>query len=136
MAAAMVKRWFSKIETTDQALQVIKDTSNVFFVIAAIQAAGSFLVGYSILVDAAIYAAGGFIMRRYNSRVAAVSLLTVAGIAAAATVGNKLGLQIGGGNNVFLAIIVFWAGVRAVLATYKLRKLKHSSPATLQDTSA
>src|SRR6516165_10244994 len=49
MAAAMVKRWFSKIETTDQALQVIKDTSNVFFVLAAIQAAGSFLVGYSIL---------------------------------------------------------------------------------------
>jgi hypothetical protein len=136
MPAAIAKRWFSKIETTDQALQVVKDTSNVFLVIAAIQAAGSFLVGYSILVDAVIYASGGFILRKYNSRAAAVSLLILTGIAVVATVGNKLGMQLGGGTNVFLALIVFWAGVRAVLATYKLHKLKQLSPNILQDTSA
>jgi cobalamin synthase len=121
--------WFSKIASREDALKIIKDTSNGFFVVAAIQAALSFLVGYSILFDAALYAVGGFFLRKFNSRVAAVLLLLLAAIGAGVTFANKVGANLGGGNNIFLALIVLWAGVRAVEATFKLhRRFARSDP--------
>jgi cobalamin synthase len=39
------KGWFSKIESREDALKVVKDTSSGFFVVAALQAALSFLMG-------------------------------------------------------------------------------------------
>lgn len=115
------KGWFAKIESRDDALKVVKDTSMGFFFVAALQAALSFLVGFSILFDAVIYAVGGFFLRRYNSRAAAVVLLILAVVGAGVTFANKAGANLGGGNNIFLALIVLWAAIRAVEATFKLR---------------
>jgi predicted ferric reductase len=120
MTDAKKKGLFSKIETRDDALKAVKDTSMGFFVVAALQAALSFLVGFSVLVDAALYVIGGFFVRRFHSRVAAVALLLLALVAAGVTVANKLGENLGGGNNILLAVIVLWAAVRAVEATFKL----------------
>jgi predicted ferric reductase len=120
MPDAKKKGLFSKIETRDDALKAVKDTSMGFFVIAALQAALSFLVGFSVLIDAALYVIGGFFVRRFHSRVAAVALLLLALAGAGVTVANKLGENLGGGNNIFLALIVLWAAVRAVEATFKL----------------
>lgn len=114
------KGWFEKIESGDDALKVVKDTSMAFFLVATLQAALSFLVGFSILFDAVIYAVGGFFLRRYNSRAAAVVLLILAVIGAGVTVANRAGANLGGGNNIFLALIVLWAAIRAVEATFKL----------------
>ena len=113
---------FGKIESRDDALKVVKDASNAFFVVAAIQAALSFLIGFSILFDAFIYAVGGFFLRRYNSRAAAVILLILAVIAAGVTVANMTGARLGGGNNIIVALILLWAAIRAVEATFKLRR--------------
>ena len=45
------------------------------------------------------------------------------------TVANKLGENLGGGTNIFLAVIVLWAAIRAVEATFKLRgKFSAQSP--------
>ena len=115
------KGWFSKIESRAEALKVVKDTSTAFYVLAAIQAALSFWVGFSVLFDAVVYAIGGFFLRRSNSRVAAIVLLLLAIIGAGVTLANKLGENLGGGNNIFLAAIVLWAAIRAVDATFKLR---------------
>lgn len=63
----------------------------------------AFLVGFSILIDAAIYVVGGFFLRRFNSRSAAIVLLLVAALSVIVTVANKLGENLGGGNNILLA---------------------------------
>ena len=120
MTEAKKKGWLSKIESRAEALKVVKDTSMAFFVVAGLQAALSFLVGFSILIDAGLYVIGGFLLRRFNSRAAAVALLILALLGTVVTVANKLGENLGGGNNILLALIVLWAAVRAVDATFKL----------------
>ena len=90
MAKIKKKGWFSKIESREDALKVVKDSSTGFFVVAAIQAALAFLVGFSILIDAAIYVIGGFFLRRFNSRAAAIVLLLVASVTGMVTVTNWL----------------------------------------------
>ena len=114
------KRWLTKIENREDALKMVKDTTTGFFVIAGIIAAISFVLGFSLLIDAALYTAGAFLIRKYNSRAAAVMLLILASVSAGITLANMTGANLGGGNNLFLAIIIFWAAIRAVEATYKL----------------
>ncbi len=114
------KGLFSKIETREDALKIVKDTSTAFFVVAGLQTAASFILGFSILFDAAIYAAGGFFLRRFRSRGAAVVLLLLALVGFGVTLGNRFGANLGGGNNIVLSVIVLWAAVRAVDATFKL----------------
>lgn len=111
--------WFSKIESKEDALKVIKDTTTAFIAIAILQAILSFFVGRSILIDGIINAGGAFFLRRFNSRTAAVVLLVVATVSVGTTIANLLGAGLGTGTNILLAIIVFWAGVRAVEATFK-----------------
>ena len=114
------KRWLTKIENREDALKMVKDTTTGFFVVAGIIAAISFVLGFSLLIDAALYTAGAFLIRKYNSRAAAVMLLILASVSAGITLANMTGANLGGGNNLFLAIIIFWAAIRAVEATYKL----------------
>lgn len=85
-----------------------------------LQAVFSFLGGFRFLFGAVIYAAGGIALRRWNSRTAAVVLLVLAGVSAGVTLANKAGADLGGGNNIFLATLVLWVGVRVVEATFKL----------------
>ena len=115
------KGLFTKIESREDALKMVKDTSTGFFVVAAIMAAISFVLGFSLLVDVVLYTLGAFFLRRYNSRAAAVLLLILAGASAGVTFANMAGANLGGGNNIFLAVIILWAAIRAVEATYKLR---------------
>ena len=114
------KRWLTKIENREDALKMVKDTTTGFFVVAGIIAAISFVLGFSLLIDAALYTVGAFFIRKYNSRAAAVMLLILASVSAGITLANMTGANLGGGNNLFLAIIIFWAAIRAVEATYKL----------------
>jgi hypothetical protein len=121
---------FSRIESRDDALATIKGASTGFFVVAALQAALSFLIGSSVLIDAAAFVVLAFLLRRYRSRVAAVLLLVLAVLTLGATVASKFGVDVGGGGgtNVFLAILVLILAVRAVEATFKLRSLPPPSP--------
>lgn len=129
------KRLFSKIESREEALKLVKDTSNAFFFIAVLQAALAYWVGLSILFDAVIYAVAGFFLRRFNSRAASVVLLILALIGGGVTVANRAGANLGGGNNIILSIIVLWAAVRAVEATFKLRS-KFAQGAVSEQTGA
>jgi F0F1-type ATP synthase assembly protein I len=111
----------SAIESREEALKLTRECGNAFLVVAAIQAAVSFVIGFSILFDAAIFAICGYFIRSRQSRAAAIVALLLASASLAITVMNKLGQAVGGGNNIFLAIIIFVAAVRAVEATFKLR---------------
>jgi len=114
-------RWYAKITSREDALDAVKGSSTAFFVVGAIQVAVSFFLGFSILFDAAIYLIGGFLLHRFHSRAAAVVILVLAAFSLYVTVANRLSENLGGGSNIFLSLIVFWAAIRAVEATFKLR---------------
>ena len=112
--------WFSKIRDRDDAIKVAKDCGTGFFVIAAIQAAIGVWIAPMLLIDAAIFAICGFFVRRSFSRTAAIIALLLSLIGVVTTFVNKFGESVGGGNNIILALIVLWAAIRSVEATFKL----------------
>jgi hypothetical protein len=136
--AAPKTRWFKAIQTREEALKIINSTSACFFVVAGIQAAvGLLLSSYAgggfdpadFLVNAVLYVVFAAWLRWGGSRIAAVILLFIAIAALAMTVGAQLKI-IKGGQNIWLAVIVFWAAVKAVEATFKLRGRFKQPPAT------
>lgn len=120
MAGEKKRGWYSKIESREDALQMTRITARGFFVVAAIQAALAFVVGFGILVDASLYVVGGLLVRRFHSRIAALVLLLLALLALGITIANKAGANMGGGSNILLSLVVLWAAIRAVEATFKL----------------
>lgn len=115
------KGMFAKIETKDDALKVIKDTSIGFFVVAGIQGGIGFFIAPALIIDAVLMAVLAFILMKWKARTAAVILLVLASIMTITTFLNKAGVISEGGSNIILALIVLWAGVRATEATFKLR---------------
>ena len=111
---------FSAIRTRDNADEVAKGCGSAFFVVAVIQGGIGAFLAPSLLFDAAVYALCGYFIRFRKSRSAAVIALFLSGIGLVVTVLNKMGQNVGGGNNIFLAVIVVIAGARAVEATFKL----------------
>jgi hypothetical protein len=121
------KGWFSGIGTREDAEKTAKDCGNGFFAVAALQGLLGAFIAPSLILDAAVYAICGYFVRFKYSRVAAVVALILATIAGVTTVMNRMGQNVGGGNNIFVAAIVIFAGVRSVEATFKLRgRFKHA----------
>jgi hypothetical protein len=123
-------KWFKPIHTREEALKTIKDSSSAFFFVAALQGAiGMWLatqypdLGFDVgetVIEVTIYTAFATWLRWGRSRTAAVILLLMATVALGTTVGAQLKI-IPGGKNIWLALIVLWAAVKAVEATFKLR---------------
>ena len=114
--------WINKIKTIDQAKSIIRDTSKGFYAIAVIMALASFILGGWLLLDSAICAGLGFWLQRRDSLIAATILLIYSLYAIIHTTMNKFGGG-EGGRNIVLAVMVLWASIRAVQATYKLPKI-------------
>jgi hypothetical protein len=114
------KGMIARIESRDDALKTINDCAKGFFTVAVIQAGLGYFIAPSLMIDAALYAVLAGIMLKWNSRVAAVFLFVIACFATYMTVLNRLGIQAEGGNNIILAVIIFWAAIRSVEATFKV----------------
>lgn len=116
--------WFGKIETRDEALKVIKDVSNSFYFLAALQIIfGYFIMGVEVIIDGTIFAVCAFLLRKFNSRVVAVVLLLLSVGGLIVTGINKFGGG-SGGRNLVLAVIAIWVSIRAIQATFELRKFQ------------
>lgn len=120
-------RWFAAITSREEALKTINETATGFFALAAIQTAlGLFLmsnnsnVGADALIDVPIYIVLAAWLKWGRSRIAAVLLLVVASISAVTTILGMLKIM-DGGRNIWLAVIVLWAAIKAVEATFRLR---------------
>ncbi len=112
---------FSRIESREDALKMIKDTAIGFFFIAAIEAViGCFFVP-SLFFDAFLYAILATVLLKWKSRISAILLLLVSMGALAMTLLNMLGVTEVGGVNIVLALLIFWAAIRSVEATFKLQ---------------
>ena len=122
-------KWFKAIQTREEALKTVKECSSAFFVVAALQAAiGTWLAtqypdsGFDLsetIFDVAIYTGCAAWLRWGRSRIAAVILLVASLISLGTTIGAQLKI-VQGGKNVWLALIVLWAAIKAVEATFKL----------------
>jgi hypothetical protein len=129
-------RWFKPIKSREEALKTIQDTSTAFFVVAGIgaiivlavsQLGNSGFEFSGMIIDVSLYAAMASWLRWGQSRVAAVLLLLMALISLGITTGNKLGITDSGGKNIWLALIAFWAAIKAVEATFKLPQFERAS---------
>ncbi|MDT4737074.1 hypothetical protein [Bradyrhizobium sp. WYCCWR 12699] len=138
---ASKSKWFNAIQTPEEALKTIKDSSTVFFFIAILQGAiGIWMgtqypdVGFDVgetVIDVVLYAVCAAWLRWGRSRVAAVILLIAATTALGATISTQLKIYQGGGKNIVLALIVFWTAIKSVEATFKLRgRFKQAATAT------
>jgi len=115
--------WLAKIETRDDALEVVKVASYAFFFVAALQMVLFLAVDSgAALVVAGVALAGGAALR-LHSRAAAGVLLTVSCIEALATVAKMFGAHPGIGSNVMVAAVMVWVAVRAVQATWALERM-------------
>ena len=114
------KVMFGKIESRSDALKTIKDCAMGFFVVAVIQGGLGYFIAPSLIIDAVLYVVLAGIMLKWNSRIAAVLLFVMACFAAYMTVMNRLGMASEGGNNIILAVIIFWVAIRSVEATFKI----------------
>ena len=116
--------WYGKIETKEDALKVIKDASNGFYFLAVLQIAlGYFIMGTEAIIDGAIFAVCAFLLRKFNSRVVAVILLLLSIGGLIVTGMNKFSGG-AGGQNLILAIIMIWVSIRAIQATFGLKKFQ------------
>jgi hypothetical protein len=142
---AMRNYWFSKIASSDDALRVIKTSSTVFFVLAGIQVGAAAItvaftfdrgtayfpvpleIVFNLLITAVIILILAFVLRLFNSRFAAISLLLLAlviGGTTLATVGTTLGpfgIKTNSSGPLFMATMAVLVAARATYATYKLQ---------------
>ena len=115
-----IANMFTRINSREDALKTIKDCAMGFFLVAVLQGAIGYFIAPSLIIDGVLYAVLGAILLKWGSRIAAVLLLALGTLAAVSTLLNMLGVTAEGGNNIFLALIIFWAAVRSVEATFKL----------------
>lgn len=116
--------WLAKIETRDDALEVVMVASCAFVFLAALQ-----LVLYLVLqssgalLDAAVLVVGAVALFFVHSRAAAAVLLAVSCAEALVTLANMFGAHLGVGRNVVLAGLMVWVAVRGVQATWALERM-------------
>ena len=113
---------FSRIETREDALKLVRDGSIAFLVLAGLQALIGVFLAPGLLLDAAILAVLALIIWKAHSRVGAVALVLVTGAEAVITVLNRIGATSSGGGNVFLAVLMLILSIRLVEATFKLAR--------------
>jgi hypothetical protein len=110
------------VESHEEAQQVIRSSAIGFLVIAVLQAVLGLFVAPAVLLDAALYAILGFALLFLKSRVVAIALLLLALLTVITTFLNRFGIMDSGGNNIFLSLLLLYLAVRAVLATFALRR--------------
>lgn len=114
--------WYGKIETKDEAIKIIKEASNGFYILAVVQIIGGVILKYlapeysgiAIMVDGVIVGICAFLLRKFNSKIVAIILILFA----------IAGLISSGGKNIILPIIAIWISVRAIQATFGLKKFQ------------
>jgi hypothetical protein len=125
MEESNTRSFFSPLTSHFEALQMVRDTSGAFFMIAGLQLLGVMFTGEFLgLVEVGINTVGALCIRRANSRAAAVILLLTASLGLVAIL-----VQLAGGMpalkptglNLLFALLGVWAGARATEATFKLR---------------
>lgn len=111
---------FAAIDSRSAALEAIQMSAIAFVLVGVIQGVFGAFISLSLLYDAALFIGLGLLLSFLKSRIVALVLLPLSVIMLVFTVLNSAGLTNNGGSNVFLGLVVCWAALRAVEATFKL----------------
>jgi uncharacterized membrane protein len=112
----------SRIEKHEDAVKVVHAASLAFFVVAGLLLIMSYFFGRAFLFDAVAFLVLGFFLRQFKSRIVAILLLLLAVITTAVAVGRLMEAGIHSGIYIIVAVVVLWAAIRAVEATFKMRR--------------
>ena len=115
--------WFGKIETRDDAIKIIKEASTFFYVLAGLQIVGGVIIKFlvpvysiiAIIVEGIIVGICAFLLRKFNSKIVAIIMILFPMIA----------LIFSGGKNIYLPVITILVSVRAIQATFELKKFQN-----------
>jgi hypothetical protein len=121
--SALKKAWFGKITTKEEAIKAINEASSGFYAVAGLNIIIGIFLWRFYVVEGIIYFTISAILRLLKSRGAAITLFLVSMAAVISTVSNFLNRAGNGGRNIFLALIIFGASIRAIQATHKFHAL-------------
>lgn len=103
-------------------VDAIRTCSSIFFGLAALNAVAGLFLGSAAYIEAGIMVVLSLVLRRYNSRVAAVLLVLYAVL----TVLTKVQMLLAGGGMrlgwIWMWVLVAGAAFKAAAATFKLRQ--------------
>jgi hypothetical protein len=130
-----LKNGFSLAPITDGETgeRVIKELFGFYLVIAVIQGVIGAFIMRGLIWDALIFAACGFALKIWRSRLAAVVLLLMGLVTLATTTASLLGVRNMGGHNVFMAMIVAYAGVRSMQVSFALHRIETEGELEMDD---
>jgi hypothetical protein len=114
------KLWFTRLESREDALLLIRQSVFGFWTLAVIQGCVGFFLTPRLFYDAILFAALAGVLMRWKSRVAAVLLALFSAAVFASTILNLLNVTQQEGTNIVLATIFAFATIRAVETTFKL----------------
>jgi hypothetical protein len=115
--------WYGKIETKEDAKKVIKHSSNAFLVLAVVQIVLGFIADAASIIDGIVYLILALLLKKFNSRVVAIILLSLSLVSAVITGISKFAGSTGG-QNILWALAIALISIRAVKATFAYNKLK------------
>ena len=115
---------FSRIADKRSALAVINEVSVTLYIIAAIQIGIGLFSQNNVLIDGLLYGLIGFLLKKFNTRAGAIALVFLA-LAETVLVASGGGQW---GRNLAVSIVILLVGVRAIEATFKLRKFPDIAP--------
>ena len=116
------KFWDKKIENTNQAEKIVKDTAWMFIVVGIIMEIIFFFIFSAIIFDGIIYVILGLLFMKFRNKIMAGILIVAAISSAVVTILNQIGVLDSGGTNVFLALIVAGSTIRSWQAVGFLQK--------------
>lgn len=117
------KVWWS-IKTKNDASKVIKDCSYGFLFVAGLNIIIGLIINMvNAIGDGLIYLILGLLLLLLKSRLVAILLLLISAVGVVTTTLNKLGVLLGG-ENIILALIIFFVAVISVKATFKYHEFK------------
>jgi len=125
------KFWLAKNKEEQHFL--IKQSSYVFLGVGALHILLGFIIGVGTIIDGFLMAGLGAFLYFFQSRIAAVILVLLGTYGVYATFINKITEEGVGGRNVFLSIIMLYAAIIAVWASFKYNDNSSSAPSSPQE---
>lgn len=123
----LLKRFFKKIETPEDAEFYLNSASYILFLIGFLQSIlFTFLLGSfrNFYMDVLLLFIFGIVIRFSRSRVSVILLCVYSLIILIGTTLTWFGIAAGGGNNIFLALLLLLLSVRAAQVGFQFHKLK------------
>lgn len=124
---SLLKRYFSKIESPEEAEFFLNFSSYILFLIGFLQSIlFTFLLGSfrNFYMDVLLLFIFGIVIRFSRSRVSVILLCIYSLIILVGTTLTWFGIAAGGGNNIFLALLLLLLSIRTLMVSFQFHTLK------------